>query len=46
MLYTKDLPLQHVFGVLDGSIRGPDTFEEPIGKKLNGSESSWTATRF
>ena len=41
LLHTNELPLRHVFGVLDGSI-SPDTVEGPIGKKLNGSESSWT----
>ena len=36
LLYFNELPLQLVFGVLDGSLSGPDTFAEPIGKKLRG----------
>ena len=46
LLHTNKLSLRHVFGVLDGSVSGPETFKGPIGKKLNGSESSWTTTRF
>ena len=46
LLHTNELPLQLVFGVLDGSISGPVTFAGPIGKKLHGPESSWTATPF
>ena len=46
LLYTNELPLRLVFGVLDGSLSGPDTFAGPIGKKLNGPESHWTTPRF
>ena len=46
LLYTNELPLRVVFGVLDGSLSGPDTFVGPIGKKLHRPVSSWTTTRF
>ena len=46
LLYTNELPLRVVFGVLDDSFSGPDTFAGPIGKKLHRPVSSWTTTRF
>ena len=43
MLHTnKQLSLRHVFGALDGSTSGPDTFAGPIGKILQGPVASWT----
>ena len=36
-----------MFGAVDGSTSGPDTFVGPIGKILCGSdELSWTITQF
>ena len=40
LLYTNELPLRVVFGVLDGSLSGPDTFVGLIGKKLHRPVSS------
>ena len=45
LLYTNELSLRVVFGVLDGSLSGSDTFAGPIGKKLQRPVSSWTTTR-
>ena len=33
LLHTNELPLEHVFAILDGATSGPDTFAEPIVKK-------------
>ena len=46
LLYTNELPLRVMFGVLNGSLSGPDTFAGPIEKKLHRPLSSWTTTRF
>ena len=46
LLYTIELPLRVVFGVLDGSSSSPDTFVGPIGKKLRRPAPSCTTTRF
>ena len=46
LLHTNELSLRHVFGALDGSTSGPDTFAGPTGKKLHGPVSNWTTTRF
>ena len=36
LLYTNKLPLQLVFGVLDGFLSGPDTFAAPLEKNCMG----------
>ena len=36
LLYTNELSLQLVFGVLDGFLSGPDTFAAPVGKNCVG----------
>ena len=46
LLHTNELPLRHVFGALDGSTSGPDTFVGPIGKILHGPVSRCTITQF
>ena len=35
-----------MFGALDASTSGPDTFVGPIGKILHGPVSCWTITQF
>ena len=39
LLYTNELPLRLVFGVLHGSLSGPDTFAGPIGRSCMGLSS-------
>ena len=46
MLHTNELPFRHVFGALDDSKSGPDTFVGLTEKILHGPESSWTVTQF
>ena len=46
LLHTNELPLRHVFQVLDGSTNSPDTFAGPIGKNLSGDVSSWPVVEF
>ena len=41
LLHTNELPLRHVFTMLDGTTNSPDTFAGPIGKCLTGDVSSW-----
>ena len=41
LLHTNELPLRHVFTMLDGTTKSPDSFSGPIGKCLNGDVSSW-----
>ena len=41
LLHTNELPLIHVFTMLDGTTNSPDTFAGPIGKCLTGDVSSW-----
>ena len=41
LLHTNELPLRHVFTMLDGTTKSPDSFSGPIGKSLNGEVSSW-----
>ena len=36
LLYLNELPLRHVFQMLDGSTSGPDTFRGSIDKQLSG----------
>ena len=47
LLHTNELPLRHVFTMLDGTTNSPDTFAGPIGKCLTGDVSNWpVATNF
>ena len=41
LIHTNELPLRHVFTMLDGGTRRPDSFSGPIGKSLSGEVSSW-----
>ena len=41
LLHTNELPLRHVFTMLDGTTNSPDTFAGPIGKCLTGDVSNW-----
>ena len=41
LLHTNVLPLRHVFKMLDGTTKSPDSFSGPIGKSLTGDVSSW-----
>ena len=37
LLHTNELPLHHVFTMLDGTTKSPDSFSGPIGKSLTGN---------
>ena len=41
LLHTNELPLRHVFTMLDGTTSSPITFAGPIGKCLTGDVSCW-----
>ena len=41
LLHTNELPLRHVFTMLDGTTNSPDTFAGPIGKCLTGDVLCW-----
>ena len=41
LLHTNEPPLRHVFTMLDGTTKSPDSFSGPIGKSLAGDVSSW-----
>ena len=41
LLHTNELPLRHVFTMLDDTTKSPDSFSGPIGKSLTGDVSSW-----
>ena len=41
LLHTNELPLRHVFTMLDGTTKSLDSFSGPIGKSLAGDVSSW-----
>ena len=41
LLHTNELPLLHVYVMLYGTTKSPQSFPKPIGKCLNGYVSSW-----
>ena len=41
LLHTNELPLRHVFTMLDGTTYSLDSFAGPIGKCLTGTVSCW-----
>jgi len=46
LLHANELPLRHVFSILDDSTSGPNTFTGPIGKCLHGSTSTSSVGQF
>ena len=41
LLHTNELPLRHVFTMLDGTTNSPVAFAGPIGKCLTSDVSCW-----
>ena len=41
LINASELPLRHVFIELDGSMKSPDAFAGPLGKKLDFNVSQW-----
>ena len=46
MLHLIELPLRHVFQMLDGTTTGPESFSGPIGKAIAGKVSDWQVNSF
>ena len=46
LLHLNELPLRHVFVLLDGNTRGPSCFDGPIGRNLTSTVSDWPVAEF
>ena len=46
LLHCNELPLRHVFQVLDGTTSSPDSFSGPVGKSLKDCVSEWGIAKF
>ena len=46
LLHLNELPLHHVFLMLNGTTAGPQLFAGPIGKAITGKVSTWQVTSF
>ena len=46
LLDCNELPLRHVFWLLDGVTIGPDSFSGKIGKMIGGVVSNWDVKDF
>ena len=41
LLHCNELPLRHVFSIVDGNTSSPHCFSGPIGKELDSAVSDW-----
>ena len=46
MLHLNNLPLRHIFIVLDGTTKSPHKFSGPIGSMLHGLVTQWEVANF
>ena len=46
LLHLNQIPLRHVFQILDGTTTGPQSFAGPVGKAIARKVSTWQVTSF
>ena len=46
MLHLNELPLLHIFTVLDGTTKSPHKFSSPIGSMFHGLLTQWEVANF
>ena len=46
LLHLNQIPLLHVFQMLDGTTTGPQSFAGPVGKAIARKVSTWQVTSF